>query len=152
MPKRPVITDDVIGQRLWADTKAQVLGMAKLAGPGKDQTPLTPEDELLLWMTVADGWTPEQEMQMLLDGKSREDVGLAKYSHRKRMIEQGDRFFDKYAQARYAARMAQKSDPTWAPQPPPGALPTGQQTAVSTLSPSSESRAGTSASPLPFGG
>jgi len=108
-----VVTDEKIGQRLWQDMKAQVLGMAKQAGPGPGQKPLTPEEELLMWNTEADGWTPDKEMALLASGKSRTAVGLMKYLHRQKMAEQGERYFDKYAQAKYMADMARRADPTW---------------------------------------
>lgn len=117
------ITDEQIGKRLWADLKAQAAGTAKLAGPGPNQTQLSPDQELLLFMKEADGWTPEKEMALLAEGKTRQEVGNEKYPHRLKLAASGDRALSKYAQIKYLADMARKADPTWAPTVPQGALP-----------------------------
>lgn len=133
------ITDEMIGKRLWQDAKAEAIRLAKLAGPGAEQVKYTPDDELLLWNTQAKGWTIEKELSLLSgvgpdglpmlgnDGqpvkpKSREEVADLKYPHRQKLIESGERVLSKYAQAKYAADMARKADPTWAPTPPPGSV------------------------------
>jgi hypothetical protein len=119
----PTIDDETLARKIWADTKAQALGQAEVMGHVAGQKKLTPEEELLLWNTPADGWTPEQELALLLDGKSREEVGRQKFPKRQQLIEAGPRFLDKYEQAKYAAQMARKADPTWQPLPPPGPAP-----------------------------
>ena len=123
---KPIITDDEIGRRLWEDTKATAIGSAKLAGPAPGTKQYTPEEELLLWNTEAKGWTVEKELAMLAEGKSRREVGLLKYEHRKKLMESGERALDKYAQFKYAARMAQKADPSWSVPVPQGAQPPGE--------------------------
>lgn len=103
------------------DIKAGALGVAKMLGRSEDQKKATPEEELLLWGTTADGWSIEKELSLLDQGKSREEVGLLKYPHRQRLIEDGERAVDKAAQYRYAAHMARKADPAWTPLPKPDA-------------------------------
>lgn len=116
----PTLDDERIARKLWEDAKAQAVGVAKLRGPGRDQVKYTPADEQLLWNREAEGWTVEKEMQLLAEGKSREAVGLLKYPHRQQLAESGERFLDKYEQARYAAKQAQAADPTWTVTPPAG--------------------------------
>lgn len=134
-----VVTDEQVGQRLWQDMKAQVLGMAKQAGPGPGQKPLTPEEELLMWNQVAKGWTIDKELELLgyapdgvtplldpmtgqpVKGKSREEVGDIKHPNRPKMAKQGERYFDKYEQFKYYDQMAKRTDPTYQTPVPQGA-------------------------------
>jgi hypothetical protein len=117
----PSIEDEQIARKLYEDSKATALGVAKLRGHGLNQKQGTSEDELTMWNATAKGWSIEKELQLLAEGKSREAVGLLKYPHRQKMIEQGERAIDKTKQFEYAATMAKKSDPSWQPTPPPGA-------------------------------
>lgn len=117
--------------------KADALGVARIMGRTNQQKKATPEEELLLWGTVADGWTIEQELSLLDQGKTREEVGLLKYPHRQQMIEDGERALDKSQQYAYAAHMAQKADPTWQPLPKPDALHPALEAAQSAPEPAS---------------
>lgn len=110
------ITDEMIGKRLWENAKAEALGMAELAGPGNNQKEATPEEELLLWNTVAKGWTVEKEMQMLAEGKSPSAIGIEKFPHRMKLLASGKRALSKYEQFKYGMKLAQKADPTWQPR------------------------------------
>jgi hypothetical protein len=118
-------TDEDMAKRLWEDAKAQAIALAEMRGmaPGKKQ--LTPDEELMLFSKVADGWTVDKEMAMLAEGKTREEVGALKYPEREKLARQGKRALDKYEQAKYLADMARKFDPSWqpltpkSPEPPP---------------------------------
>ena len=119
----PTLDDEAIAKKLHGDAKAQAVGVAKIRGQGMNQKPLTPDEELLLWATEANGWTPEKELALLAEGKSRAAVGLLKYPHRQKLMAAGERSLSKLAQAKYAAAMARNADPTWTPRPPEGAAP-----------------------------
>lgn len=112
----PTVDDLAIARKLWQDAKALAPGVAKIRGRGNNQKEATPEEELLLWNTVAKGWTVEKEMQMLAEGKSPEAIGIEKFPHRMKLLESGDRALSKYEQFKYGAKLAQKADPTWQPR------------------------------------
>ena len=144
----PTLDDERISRKLYEDLKAQAIGVAKIRGMAPGQKQATAEEERLLFMQEADGWTVEKELALLtgLDPmtglpivdpqtgqpskpKSREAVGLEKYPHRQKLAASGERAISKYQQSKYLADMARKVDPSWAPtptpkDPPPPALPT----------------------------
>lgn len=120
----PTVDDTSVARKLWDDLKSASVGVADLRGRPDDMRKLTPGEELLLFNKVADGWTVEQEEALLASGKTRAEVGAAKFPHRLKLAASGDRALSKYAQAKWMGDMARKSDPTWAPRPNvPPALP-----------------------------
>lgn len=150
MPPQPPSTDRMLAQKIWEDTKAQAIGMAKIQGPAANQEQYTADDELLMWNKQADDWTVEKEfalhglnpdMTPMLDPrtgqpvkpKSPREIGLLKYPHRDKLMKSGERVLSPMAQFEYAAKMAKKSDPNWTPLPTPEAPPLpeslGQDTA-----------------------
>ena len=117
------VSDDQIAQRLYEDAKAEAVGMAELAGHADDQKQYTQAEQELLFMREADGWTPEKELALLAQGKTRRQVGAMKYPFRLKLAKSGARALDPYAQARYLADMRQKLDPSWKPTPAEPPLP-----------------------------
>ena len=127
----PSLDDMEMAQRAWEDDKAAALAVADLQGPTPKTKKLTPDEEVLLYNQMTKGWTPDKEIAMLQAGKSREEVGLAKFDQRDKLAKSNGRALDKYAQAKYHADMAKKIDPSWTPlateaQEP--AFPTGMDT------------------------
>ncbi len=107
--------DEDIARMLWSDMKAQAQEIAKMRGPAPQNKNLTPDEELLLYNQTAKGWTAEKEFEMLAAGKSREEVGLAKFDQRGKLSKSGGRALSKLAQAKWMATMARKADPHWQP-------------------------------------
>ena len=114
----PQVTDQAAAELMWKNLKAQAIGIAKLRGlaPGKQE--MTSDEEDTIYMQQADGWTVEQELGLLLEGKSREEIGNLKYPKRMKLAATGERALSKLRQAQFLAKLAQRNDPTWTPYPP----------------------------------
>lgn len=144
--------DQQVAAMLWDDLKAQAKGVASLRGAAPGIKKLTTEEEDTMYWEQADGWTPDKEIALLAEGKSREEVGLLKYPHREKLAKSNGRALSKYEQAKYHANMAKKTDPDWQPplnkyQEPP--LPPGLSAPTEATPPAALPE---TAGPLPYGG
>lgn len=72
------------------------------------------EQRRRFWQT-AKGWTPEREMELLMQGASREDVGLMKHPWREIDAKADGRADDERAQALWAQEMADLGPPEPSP-------------------------------------
>ena len=122
------LDDMTMAKQGWEDDKAAALKVAELQGLAAGYKNLTAEEEDLLFNKMAAGWTPDKEIAMYAEGKTRRQVGAAKFPHRIPLAKSGGRALSKLAQAKYIAARTRRTDPTWQPsvteaQPPP--LPPG---------------------------
>lgn len=120
----PTFDDMKLAKQLWQDTKRQAVEVAKLRGPAPGTKRLTPDEEAVMWMKEADGWTPQKEAELWAKpGATAEAIGLEKYPHRKKILASDGRALDKLEQARYGLKVARRVDPTWTPPPPENVAP-----------------------------
>lgn len=71
-----------LAERLDDFVKEFAPRVAEINRPVLGNVPVKPAERQARWWQEAKGWTPEQEMALLQQGMSREDVGLLKYPNR----------------------------------------------------------------------
>lgn len=123
--------DQQVAKMLYEDLRRQAKEIADMRGMAPGNKKLTTEEETALFWKMADGWTPDKEIALLAEGKTREAIGLMKYDKREGLAKSNGRALSKYEQAKWYDQMARKTDPSWAPPPnkmqapplPPGLEP-----------------------------
>lgn len=114
---------------LWDRLKEKAKGVGGLAAPGVNMDRLTPDEELAIWNRRA---IPiEQEWEMWRAGKTPEEIGMAVFPDREKLVKSGGRIEPSQWFA-YSMKMAQKAEAArqQGGQPPPdmGAADQQQQT------------------------